>query len=576
MSWIFGYVGKGADAKFEKANKFANNSLFQKRNSQSFFIAGGNARTLLFNETNEKSFSILAGIGIIKKNSGFSFVTKSDLKQLNKSDFTSNNINGHFVVLTCNENTLEIFTDKLGLRDLYYAETSEGTYFSTRLDWLNKFTELRIDPSVFGSRWMTFHQLNLNSVLNGCSRLVSGYSLEFNFTRNSLSLHNNNLEYDELQIEFSKEEFEQKLLELSIFPYNSEQKLTLSLSGGTDSRLLLSLLLNQKKVELDTHTFGDSFHPDAILARKLADELGFEHKMIQRELPSFDQVYDELKEYTAISLINNPSSAILQLRNYELIDSKTHTIIDGCIGEIWRREFLYKLQLKGAKGIKKRNNNSLFNNVYHFRADLFNSDFQKEMTTGIDNDISTLFNQLPDANKIGVSDWIDYFAIKTRFPNYFGHEQNYLDQFVVCYMPFIQLSLMQMLFNLPASLRKNGKFFKGIISSFDNRLTEYDLVKGIFYVPFKATSFQGRILTFLMGRFSKKIYSNENQKVMLNLFKEYLLDRINSTSAISSFYYDQKKVKELLTNYYSGKTELGNQVDWLLSFEIFTELLENK
>ena len=59
----------------------------------------------------------------------------------------------------------------------------------------------------------------------------------------------------DFEVECGKEKFESTLEQLLSF---GDKRISLSLSGGLDSRLLLSYLLNKNSELWETHTFGRS------------------------------------------------------------------------------------------------------------------------------------------------------------------------------------------------------------------------------------------------------------------------------------------------------------------------------
>ena len=64
----------------------------------------------------------------------------------------------------------------------------------------------------------------------------------------------------------------------------NERKISLSLSGGLDSRLLLSCLANKNSELWETHTFGDPNHPDSKIASQLLSSLNLKNKIIDDDI----------------------------------------------------------------------------------------------------------------------------------------------------------------------------------------------------------------------------------------------------------------------------------------------------
>jgi hypothetical protein len=203
------------------------------------------------------------------------------------------------------------------------------------------------------------------------------------------------------------------------------------------------------------------------------------------------------------------------------------------------------------------------------RADIFNNETSELMTRGIEVQLSELFAKLPVIKKDNVGNWLDIFAIKTRLTNYYSHEQARLDNLLTGVMPFLQPSVMSNLFNMPTSLRQNGKLFREIINSNSPELKNFELAKGLSTHPYCFNSLQSRIWGIAKKKLGLSKYQNNNSDILLNNLKEYVYDTINSRVVKETSYYDYTKVKNIVDRYYNGDSSYSNELDWWLSFELF-------
>ncbi len=92
----------------------------------------------------------------------------------------------------------------------------------------------------------------------------------FKYEKNNLSL-NNNISY---VIKSLKKAVNQRI-------EKTEGKVSFALSGGLDSRILLSLISNRNKKKVVTHTLGDKNNFESTVAKKVSKELGFKHKFYE-------------------------------------------------------------------------------------------------------------------------------------------------------------------------------------------------------------------------------------------------------------------------------------------------------
>lgn len=542
--------------------------LFEYSSKKIKIFAGGNKDNLFFNSSskhNEKQGWVVSGIGLKSNNVGNTIFKKEDW-----SDHLDilNNIDGHFVAVKWNEERIIFESDPLGLRDIYISESKSNIIFTTRVDWLAKSHELKINFNEFGSRWLLFNQITDNSVFHGVERIVSGKKATVALNGYDIKHYNSNWLPDEKSKNIDIENYSENLKSL-IYIGNRQ---TLGLSGGMDSRVILSYLLEGNS-SWDTFTFGNPKHPDSLISQFLVNDYNIEHTQYHAGLPPIENLIAKIKDYSIQSIVNNGVSAIYQSLNYSSMNNQHSILIDGCLGEIWRREFFYRLYFNGKKSILNKDTKSIIPNISHPHADIFTEEINNLMTSSLEDQIHFWFENLPPVEKIGIENWIDLFALKTRMPNYFSHEQTIIDDVVTSIMPFAQMSLIKNLFNIPISLRKNGKLFKTLIKTNFPSLEKYSLVKGSSINPYNFNSLQSRILNQFRKKFNRNIYKDNSRDQLLNILKPYILDISSSVSFKNSGMYDHKKVKEIIESYYNGNLNYGYSLDWWLSFELFRQNL---
>ena len=375
--------------------------------------------------------------------------------------------------------------------------------------------------------------------------------------------------------EFSNNEFSDLLEKLIIFPSLNSQKITLGLSGGMDSRVMLSYLIKNKKLKWDSYTFGNDNSPDSYIAKNIASNLGINHEQINISFSTSDDCLDRIKNYVSQTLVNNPASGFLQLRNYDALVDRNEIIIDGGFGEIWRREFFNRLLVRGKDSLENNNIKGIMNHLISHRADIFNYEIQKEMMEGCNEQLDKIIKELPGVNEIGKENWTDLFAIKTRLTNYYSHEQAHLDELVLNYMPFAQPLLLENLMNLKLMQRRNGRLFREIIKNNYKPLIKYPLAKGLITHPFWFNTIQSRVWNIFRKKIKWKIYNDYNLNNLINLLTPFIQDTIHSQNTRECNYYDYSKIiklsDSLMKKDVSGK-EIS-ELDWWLAFELFRRQL---
>lgn len=427
-----------------------------------------------------------------------------------------------------------------------------------------------LNLSEFGSHWLLFNKISDRSIYQNVKRVVGGNSLfitlnhPFQIVETGFrwlpSLENSS---------WNTEEYHQSLRSLVSVTSSVRQK-SLSLSGGMDSRVLLSLMYSDKKEKLHTHTFGEETEPDCLIAKQLSERLGFQNDHHNFQLQSTTDALAHIRGYTNLTQVNNRASAFLQFENYKALDGARYFLIDGGFGEIWRREFFVKLYLSGKSTIRSRNFNKLLPAIRLHRADIFTQDAISQMERGVESELHYLFDYLPDLSLVSFGDWLDIFAIKTRLLNYYANEQSVLDTILPGIMPFASVSLLNNLFSIPIAVRKNGRLFRSIIRTNKPELADFRLAKNSLTVPFSAGTLHTRLLKQTSKLFNKPTEKSQ-AATLLNLLKPFILDTLASGSFKEYPYYNTSAIKKMVEKFYQTGSEYADELDWWLAFEVFRQ-----
>lgn len=577
MSWIIGAI---STERFESdmiLSSFGEKFDYKYETDKIKLYAGSLSENLYFHKdkNDDNKGWVVVGIGLQNNGDTTNLLQKGEWEKILERDNRREiikNLDGHFIIIEWNGNSFSFYSDVLGLRDLYFAQNKNIVFFSTNVIWLSRLINIEIDFSEFASRWLLFNQISDKSIFKNIHRVVAGKSVIISLNQNLLVEYSDyNWLPSNITEQFGIEEFSSKLNSLININLPKEKHLSLSLSGGMDSRVILSFLLQNNDLAFDTHTFGNPTHPDSIIAQEITDKLTIQHEQFNATIPPADICIEEISRYTSATLVNNAASSFLQLQNYSFINDKSAVLIDGGFGEIWRREFFYKLFLQGKNALLERNTTKIIPYLMLKRADIFTTEVFEQMMKGIDIQLNELFTKLPKIEIDSIVNWLDLFAIKTRLINYYSHEQSRLDNYLISVMPFIQPSLMKNLLNMPIHLRQNGKLFRKIIKNNAPILEKFSLAKGKSVHPYFLNSLQSRLYGVVKEKLKLNKYQENNSHTLLNSLKEYVYDMLNSRDVKETSYYDYTKIKKIVESYYKGDTSLINSLDWWLSFELFRQ-----
>jgi len=575
MGWIFGAISKNTFDFNSLVLQLSENLIFKHTSKKINLFAGGYANNLYSNIKANHSGWLVSGIGLQNEGNSTKILANDDwAKILNKKKKSKilRELDGHFVIVEWDENSVSFHSDVLGLRDIYIAENENCIYFSTNIKWLAKFIDLEIDFLEFGSRWLLYNQISSKSIFKNVKRLVAGESATIALNTNlKISYQGNDWLPKINNIKFGIAEYSSKLNSLINLNLPAENHLSLSLSGGMDSRVILSFLLNKSNVIFDAHTFGNTELSDTIIADKIASKFSIKHEHFNAGFPSADKVLKQICDYTTQTLVNNSASAFLQLQNYYSLMDRKGIVIDGGFGEVWRSEFFYKLYLRGKNALQAHDIQNIIPYLKVKRADIFNEEINEQMNSGIVFQLEEIIRELPEINKIGIRNWLDIFAIKTRLTNYYSPEQTWLDGNILSIMPFVQPSILNNILNMPIKLKQNSKLFRSLIEFNEPSLKEFALAKGQFVHPYCFNSLQSRLWSAVQSKLARTKNEKNSADQLLTNVKGFVFDTLNSKAVKECSIYDFRKIKRIVESYYSGNVKYRNELDWWLSFELLRQ-----
>lgn len=558
MSWFLGYTGLNN----EKLNYFIksvlpDNSIEYKSPGLNIWYSQGSQNFISLKQNSKAVF--------------FSGIVLSGNKNLLSYELPSGNIEGHYACALEEDKTVYLFNDQHGMRDIYYIKEDKNILFSTRIDIVTSFLpDPEINIEELSALWLLPHQIIPGSKIKGINKLGPGGCLSIK--NDNVSLSNKPWEPD-FSKQYTKEEFLSNLKQTTLFPIANGDKINLGLSGGIDSRVLLHFLLEADKKKWAAHTYGSERLPDVELAKKITDELGIKYYFIPQQLPSPEEIINS-KIYPLLEL-TAPIGGMMNYSFYQNLASEGYTIIDGGNGELFRRSLFNSFLLKGKKALLNKDVQTVFNLLKREKADIFND----TVTTGMKDSalvhLNKLMHSLPAPADTGAENWMDMFFVKTSFPNYSGPSQNILDTIATAYMPFAQTSVLDSGFGLNYTERKNGRLFNSILKQ-EPLLNKYSFVKDHIYYPPGMGFITSKIYLKLKKKFGMLYRVNTKLNIVSSL-KEYALDKADSAEVKNFSLYEAQKIKNLLNGFYlENKTELLNQVDWWLSFEIWRDGINYK
>lgn len=572
MSWFFSISNLSNNSTNIYANQH-DSSIFSISFPGFYLALGGNPDTIFWEfDSDTSSGWAVVGIGIKSYNSKVYIMTKTDWSELlSKKIFDTKFLDGHFAIIRWKCNCIECFTDQLGLRSVYIGKFNEGVCISTRLDWVAQTTgSNQIDFFSFGSRWLMFNQTSYNSCVIGIERLgPGGHAI---IDSGSIVKLQNNPWLPSFEPCLYKNAFE--ILKSFLFcALNYKYTLSLGLSGGIDSRLLLSFITSIPSEGFSTHTFGPLDDPDVRVARNITSTLKLTHFQFNEPLPDIESCLSSIRSFVAQNILVEPCTSWCKFRYYSKLWEQKILIIDGGFGEISRRQYFNRIVKLGGKSVLlKKDVKRLFKLMRSKRADIFSPEVSLLLENGAKNSMLETLDSMPSVENIGIENFADLLAVRTRVSNYGGPEQARLDREILNFMPLVQPSFLNAVFGIPVSMRSNAKLYYNTIRTLHPVLCKFPLVKSGITYPFGSSSTMAWLITKIKSKIFHS-YSDPSPNSLLYHIREFVEDIVNSKDVVSNPIYDSRKILKSISDYYQGNQHKRNIVEWWLTFELWKQSL---
>jgi hypothetical protein len=573
VSWLFGIVGSSiAPDVISKVEAFIPEPLYTYRSQTTYIVCGGLRETCFSSIEKRKKDDtgknwIMCGIGISPEigERKHIFTTDDWDALLQQSEPCLDTLEGHFAAVVWNKKRILGFVDSRGIRDLYIATYKQHTIFSTRLDWFARCgLSCSIDFSRFGSRWLAFNQLSHKSILEPIERLGPGAHFELSDDR--YMIHQPDL------IHLPQREYplDAIISSLVTFPLYDGYTIILCLSGGVDSRVLLSTLLSVPREQWKVCIFGERHHPDVAIARHIVNDLQLPYIYLDGAVPDVSSIIQRMHVFVAHTHCVSPATDAIRLGSYEKTYGPRNIIIDGAFGEIMRRTYFNRLLIRGKTVLLSGATQKIVPYIRSRRADIFNSSVSEIMYTGLVEDIELMFQRFPEKDLIhNTENMLDFIAINTRLSNLFGPEVSRLDHIVLNYMPFAQPSLLGAVLQIPIHVRKSGHFSKAYIKKRKHMLTKYPLVKDTVIYPYTISH---PVFVRLWKELRHMVGISYHDSVQIEILKKletFIKDTVSSKSTRSYPPYNIEKINTMVDQFYRGEYGYADDVAWWLSFELW-------
>jgi hypothetical protein len=565
MSWIFGFSGNLSEQKKLSLSSLYPEPQFTIDEPRLFIAAGGNEFNCI---SSREGKWILLGTALGEANGNFRLLEKGDLDNRLAKDSPGES-GGHYLLIKWDNEKISFSNDTLGLRTIYFHRDKTGVYFSTNLEWIAAIMKkVEINYSEFGSRWIAFNQLSNDSFIYDVDKLPPASHAQI--ISGVVKIQKGNW-FPEIDVTDSEHLFKilRSLLEIEL---PEKLKMSFGLSGGLDSRFLLSFLLQNRKQKFNVHSFGYNDDPDLQVAKKITDKLTLKCFFLQPPGTGSGQFLSKASDYAAATQLIEPFTSYMKLSVFNNRYFEDKFLIDGALAEFGRRQFLNRLLIKGKSALLNKNYIEVLKNLIVTKPEIFKEEFREMMVEGAVEQLKRIFESFPDPKETGPENFVDLLIAKFRIPNYFGPEQSRIDNLFPGIMPFAQKQTIEASLGIPVKQRKNSQLFYNAIRENYPPLEDFPLVKDSTIYPYGLSS----LTSYAYTKMKKTITKGESGGSVYTFFKNQenaVREMINRDEIREYQPYDEESVIRIINDFYSGKNKSTDDLTWLLTFELFRKKL---
>ena len=574
MSWVLGYIGERL-ALTRRAELWAlHDPLRHITETDGFYLATGGAPfscqfgTVQVAGKTDPSGWCVVGMGM-KVEGGAAVclgaVDWTGVLARPVPDFTG--LDGHFIALRWEAGQVEAFSDALGLRTLYVSRQPTGILFSTRLDWIRKAQGGGLDFEAMGGAWLTRGALPDESPVQGVRRLGPHGRAVLTPSDARLSCRF----WTPPTVEPSEEALEAALRAFVHVRPPSDKPVSLALSGGLDSRLLLALRAPDARDRFGVHVFGPQEDPDVEISRRLADAENLPHRLLEEPLQPLELLWPQLRGFLAQATLFSQASTFLHQRHYPLLAHDTGALLDASNGELARRLYFYPPKRGWRAALRSGDPARFVPYLLKPHAPFFTPEAVAEMRRGVVRQTEKLWANLPAPSSVGEENFLDLVVVSTAMPGGIGQGLLYADAHVPVVFPFAQPSVVEAVFRTPPALRRRSRLVRRLIRQHAPALASYPLVRS--YTPRTTYPYLFNTLGAGLWARGRKVFGKAYHDWSVAFFLYYLREPVLAllhTEGVKTFAaYDHPRLVRDVEAFYDGSPHLAPVVDDWLAFELW-------
>lgn len=305
-----------------------------------------------FKKYNEDNFELFIDGYIIPRYDDFEFFKNCDKYSLvynlfNKYKFNFiEHIKGIFVIVIKFNKSYYIYNDIQGLNKFFIYEDYENIIISNNLDFITKNFNAEISLENIITFYIFNHFINGYTIFKNVmfshpatKITLNSDSFKYEYYWNVINLFNNKIS----NISLEEIAFFWKELIYKYIVFLKPKEVSLTLTGGIDSRMVLAALLS-KNINLNTFSFGNPNSLDVIISKLITEALSIKFNNYNVDNPSefWFQKYSEKIISYGNSLINiHRAHRLDSIEKEKYNNPNSEVLFTGLVGGEYLKEPYY-------------------------------------------------------------------------------------------------------------------------------------------------------------------------------------------------------------------------------------------
>ncbi len=442
-----------------------------------------------------------------------------------------NYLKGNFVIVQIRHNGFKIYSDHFGIRKFFRYQNGETFIFSNDLKIVTKLVAVTPSKENMAVYALSYHFIGGITMFDNVFYNKGAEVVKFGDSKLSFS---NYWDPEDLISKTKEGKNHEPFDDIfdsilnSYLKYYATEHLSLSLTGGVDSRLLFSVLKDQKG-NLHTYTYGNPHSVDCKLAKRIAEDYKIPHSIhdIKFSVNSFgDTAREVVRQGQSLCSLHRAH----RLKAIEQEAAFANSMFLGTMGG----EFV-----KGADHDDYIISDFIFEFSKYPCIDTIRKFLHEKAVNVEEVDLHTLLDFFRNQRCCANPGLVDFYALIDIAAS-LHHAQNdmlYNQYFKNIFTPFTDIDYLEALFQSGYNFLNKRKFHTGFYRRLDNLRFGTDILNnncpGLMKYPynsgFKSNEYlQNRYYGLIRSRIRKRKWENISNFSLGDFMKSYTVSQLES------------------------------------------------